>query len=235
MTQSTDPTHEPPTRAEIHDWDFESEALPFLDGLYNMAVRLTRNAEDAEDLVQETYFKAYKHYDKFESGTNLKAWLFRILRNTFINGYRKRQNQPPQSAFADIEESFESLVERRPGQEIKDPEQELFDQVLDEDVQHALDDLREDYRIVIDLVDLEGFSYKEAASILDVPVGTVMSRLYRGRRQLESILLEYAQKHGYLRDEEPNKMRSRPKRRGRPKGSGKDEAPPSPDDGGTGP
>lgn len=226
MTHSPDPSQEQPPRPEIHDWDFESEALPYLDGLYNMAFRLTRNAEDAEDLVQETYFKAYKHYDKFESGTNLKAWLFRILRNTFINGYRKRQSQPPQSAFSDIEESFESLVERSPGQEIKDPEQELFDQVLDEDVQHALDDLREDYRMVIDLVDLEDFSYKEAASILDVPVGTVMSRLYRGRRQLEAILLEYAHKHGYLRDEEPNKMRSRPKKRGRPKGSAKPRQPP---------
>ena len=217
MTQPADSGSSQPVRSEVHDWDFESEALPYLDGLYNMAFRLTRNAEDAEDLVQETYFKAYKHYDKFESGTNLKAWLYRILRNTFINGYRKKQNQPPQSTFSDIEESFESLVDRSPGQKIKDPEQEILDQVMDEDVQRALDGLREDYRMVIDLVDLEGFSYKEAASILDVPVGTVMSRLYRGRRQLEAILLEYAQTHGYLRDEEPAKMRSRPKRRGRPR------------------
>lgn len=222
MTHSPDPGTEPPSRNEIHDWDFGSEALPYLDGLYNMGFRLTRNAEDAEDLVQETYFKAYKHYDKFEAGTNLKAWLFRILRNTFINGYRKKQNQPPQSAFSDIEDSFESLVDRSPGQKIKDPEQEILDQVLDEDVQRALDELREDYRMVIDLVDLEGFSYKEAASILEVPVGTVMSRLYRGRRQLEAILLEYAQTHGYLRDEEPAKMRSR---RGRPRKKSTEDEP----------
>ncbi len=190
-------------------WGFETAAIPYLDGLYNMAYRLTHNAEDAEDLVQETYFKAYKHYDKFEAGTNLKAWLFRIMKNTFINGYRKKQSQPPQSAFSEIEDSFESLVEAGASAQIKDPEQEFLANVLDEDVQMAIDALREDYRMVILLVDLEGFSYKEAASILEVPVGTVMSRLYRGRRMLEQVLLEYARDHGYLRGAEPNKMRSR--------------------------
>ncbi len=189
-------------------WDFEAAAIPYLDGLYNMAFRLTHNAEDAEDLIQETYFKAYKHYDKFEAGTNLKAWLFRIMKNTFINGYRKRQSQPPQSNFSEIEGSFENLIEAGDGQ-VKTPEQEFLAKVLDEDVQRALDALREDYRMVILLVDLEGFSYKEAASILEVPVGTVMSRLYRGRRMLEQVLLEYARNHGYLRGAEPNKMRSR--------------------------
>ena len=190
-------------------WGFETAAIPYLDGLYNMAYRLTRNAEDAEDLVQETYFKAYKHYDKFEAGTNLKAWLFRIMKNTFINGYRKKQNQPPQSDFSDIEGAFENLVDRSPGQQIKNPEQEFLANVMDEDVQNAIDALREDYRMVILLVDLEGFSYKEAASILEVPVGTVMSRLYRGRRMLEHVLLDYAREHGYLRGEEPRKMRTR--------------------------
>ncbi len=189
-------------------WDFEAAAIPYLDGLYNMAFRLTHNAEDAEDLIQETYLKAYKHYDKFQAGTNLKAWLFRIMKNTFINGYRKRQSQPPQSAFSEIEGSFESLVETSDGQ-IKNPEQEILAKILDEDVQLAIDALREDYRMVILLVDLEGFSYKEAASILEVPVGTVMSRLYRGRRMLEHVLLEYARDHGYLRRGAPNKMRSR--------------------------
>lgn len=196
------------TNSDQIGWDFEAAALPFLDGLYNMGYRLTRNTEDAEDLVQETYFKAYKHYDKFQEGTNLKAWLFRILRNTFINGYRKKQNQPPQSAFSEIEDSFESLVTQEPGREVKNPEQEFLSGVIDEDVQEALDTLREDYRTVIHLVDLEGFSYKEAAEILEVPVGTVMSRLYRGRRRLERVLLEYARNHGYLRDEAPSKMRS---------------------------
>ncbi len=190
-------------------WDFEEVAIPYLDALYNMAFRLTRNAEDAEDLVQETYFKAYKHYDKFETGTNLKAWLFRIMKNTFINSYRKKQSRPPQSAFSEIEGSFESLVEAGAVPQVKNPEQELLAKVLDEDVQLALEALREDYRMVILLVDLEGFSYKEAASILEVPAGTVMSRLYRGRRMLEHVLLEYARNHGYLRRGEPNKMRSR--------------------------
>ncbi len=190
-------------------WGFEQAALPYLDGLYNMAYRLTRNAADAEDLVQETYFKAYKHYDKFEAGTNLKAWLFRIMKNTFINGYRKKQNQPPQSAFSEIEGSFENQVDANAGLRIKNPEEEFLDNVLDEDVQQAIDALREDYRMVLILVDLEGFSYKEAASILEVPVGTVMSRLYRGRRTLEQALLEYAKSHGYLRDGEPSKMRTR--------------------------
>jgi RNA polymerase sigma-70 factor (ECF subfamily) len=189
-------------------WDFEAAAIPYLDSLYNMAFRLTRNAADAEDLIQETYLKAYKHYDKFEAGTNLKAWLFRIMKNTFINGYRKQQNQPPQSAFSEIEDAFESLVEAG-AHGVKNPEQEFLAKVLDEDVQQAIDSLSEDYRMVILLVDLEGFSYKEAASILEVPVGTVMSRLYRGRRMLEKVLLEYARAHGYLRGGEPNKMRSR--------------------------
>ncbi len=190
-------------------WDFEAAALPFLDALYNMGYRLTRNAEDAEDLVQETYFKAYKYYDKFEQGTNLKAWLFRILKNTFINGYRKKQSQPPQSAFSDIEESFESVVSEESGKKTKTPEEEALDRVLDEDVQEALSALSEDYRMVIHLVDLEGFSYKEAATILDVPVGTVMSRLYRGRRLLEHALLRYARNHGYMRGVEPTKNRSK--------------------------
>lgn len=191
-------------------WEFEAAALPFLDALYNMGYRLARNADDAQDLVQETYLKAYRYYDKFEKGTNLKAWLFKILKNTFINGYRKRQNRPIESAFEDVEESFESSLRDDVVQGIKNPEQELLAGVMDSDVQEALDELPTDYRMVIHLVDLEGFSYKEAASILDVPVGTVMSRLYRGRRLLEKALLDYARRHGYLRgDDEPQKMRTR--------------------------
>ncbi len=194
------------TGADPAGWDFEAAALPHLDALYNMAYRLTRNAEDAEDLIQETFFKAYRYYDKFEEGTNLKAWLFRIMKNSFINGYRKRQNQPPESAFSEIEGLFEGHLREEVGQ-IKNPEQELLASVLDGDVQNALDALRDDYRMVVLLVDLEGFSYKEAAEILEVPVGTVMSRLYRGRRMLEKVLLGYARSHGYVRGE-PQKMRS---------------------------
>lgn len=207
-SEATDLAQERPLDPAL-GWDFEQAALPFLDPLYNMAYRLTRNAEDAQDLLQETFLKAYKYYDKFESGTNLKAWLFRIMKNTFINNYRKKQTQPPQSAFEDIEESFESLVSDEAGQSFKDPEALALADVLDEDVQGALDALRDDYRMVILLVDIEGFSYKEAAEILDVPVGTVMSRLYRGRKQLEKVLLAYARRRGYLRSAEPHRLRSR--------------------------
>ena len=198
-------------KEDVHQrgWDFEAAAMPYLDPLYSAAYRMARNAQDAEDLVQETYLKAYKYYDKFEEGTNLKAWLFKILKNTFINSYRKKQQAPPKADFADIEESFESIVRDDSGQQAKTPEEELLDKVLDEDVQHAIEELPHDYRMVVLLADLEGFSYKEIADILEIPVGTVMSRLYRGRRLLEEALLKYARDHGYIREGEPAKMRSR--------------------------
>ena len=175
----------------VTKWDFDSLVMPYLDSLYNTAYRMTRSAEDAEDLVQETFFKAYKYYDKFEEGTNLKAWLFKILKNTFINNYRKKKLEPRSVDFAEIEDSFTG--------------------VLDDDVRKALESLPYDYRMVVILADLEDFSYKEIADILDCPVGTVMSRLYRGRKLLEKTLLKYARHHGYIRGAEPTKMRTRPK------------------------
>jgi len=190
-------------------WDFEAAAMPFVDALYNTAYRMTRNTEDAEDLVQETYFKAYRYYDKFQEGTNFKAWLFKILKNTFINNYRKRQKAPPQSDFAEIEGAFESQLSEEVTRQMKSPEEEVLEHVLDEDVQRALDILPPDYRMAVILADLEGFSYKEIAEILELPVGTVMSRLYRGRKLMEAAMLEYAREHGYLRSGEPAKMRSR--------------------------
>ena len=200
--RKTDDAHE-------RGWDFEAAAMPYLDPLYNAAYRMARNPQDAEDLVQETYLKAYKYYDKFEEGTNLKAWLFKILKNTFINSYRKKQQAPPKADFADIEESFETIVRDDAGA-ARTPEEELLEKVLDEDVQQAIEELPHDYRMVVLLADLEGFAYKEIADILEIPVGTVMSRLYRGRRLLEEALLKYAREHGYIREGgEPTKMRSR--------------------------
>jgi RNA polymerase sigma-70 factor (ECF subfamily) len=190
--------------------DFERQALPFLDSLYNTAYRLARNSEDAEDLVQETYLKAYRSFDQFTPGTNLKAWMFKILKNAFINEYRRRQAVPQESDFAEIEENLESHLRPDAAGQIKDPEQEALEGALDEDVQRALDELPPDYRMAVVLADLEGFSYKEIADILEIPVGTVMSRLYRGRKLLEEVLLRYARTHNYLQPgEEPAKRRSR--------------------------
>ncbi len=197
----------------VHDkgWDFEATAMPFLDSLYNTAYRMARNAQDAEDLVQETYLKAYKYYDKFQEGTNFKAWLFKILKNTFINAYRKKQSMPLQSDFADIEDAFETQLADEVRRRSRNPEDDAFEGVLDHDVQRAIRELPPDYRMAVVLADLEDLSYKEVAAALDVPVGTVMSRLYRGRKLLEEALLRYGRERGYLRHGAPAKMRSRPK------------------------
>jgi RNA polymerase sigma-70 factor (ECF subfamily) len=190
--------------------EFEREAMPFLESLYNTAYRLARNTEDAEDLVQETYLRAYRSFDKFTPGTNLKAWLFRILKNAFINEYRKRRAAPREEDFAGIEEAFESRVDTDRVASIPNPEEEALARSLDQGVQGALDALPPDYRMAIVLADLEGFSYKEIAEILEIPIGTVMSRLYRGRKLLEQQLLTYARDRNYLRGgAEPARRRNR--------------------------
>ncbi len=188
-------------------WDFDSLTIPYVDSLYNTAYRLTGNSQDAEDLVQETFFKAYKYYDKFQEGTNLKAWLFKILKNTFINNYRKRKLEPRSVEFGEIEESFEKILQHDPAQPQFDPEQQYLAGVMDEGVKKALDTLPHDYKMVVILADLEDFSYKEIAEILECPVGTVMSRLYRGRKLLERALLKYAKSHGYMRGAAPVRSR----------------------------
>lgn len=205
-------------------WDFESQAMPYLDSLYSTALRMTRSPEDAEDLVQETYLKAYRHYEQFEEGTNFRAWLFRILKNTFINEYRKQQRRPLESDFADVEESAESRLDDEGRQRTPTPEEQLLEGVLDEDVTRALGELPDDYRMAITLADLEGFSYKEIAETLEIPIGTVMSRLYRGRKRLEEALLGYARRRGYLKREEgPAKLRSEALRRSAARGAGGDD------------
>jgi RNA polymerase sigma-70 factor, ECF subfamily len=193
--------------SEKGNWDFETGELPYREQLYKTALRLTRNSEDAEDLLQETYLKAYRHYASFQEGTNLKAWLFKILKNTFINEYRRRKQIPPQVDFADLEETFESALATRENGAVKTPEDELLDASLDSEVCRSLVGLPHNYKVVVLLADIEGYSYKEIADILAIPVGTVMSRLYRGRRLLEKALLSFGVRYNYLHHR-PHRLRS---------------------------
>jgi RNA polymerase sigma-70 factor, ECF subfamily len=178
-------------------WEFRSGELPYADALFGTALRLTRNRQDAEDLLQETYLRAYSHYDSFQEGTNLKAWLFRILRNGFINGYRQKKAGPREVDLERGEASFETALEEVTPP-APTPEDEIVAKTLDGDVARALAAVPEDFRIVVELVDLQDFSYREVAEILGIPLGTVMSRLYRGRRLLEEALLSYGRRRGYF-------------------------------------
>lgn len=174
---------------------FEREALSYLDALYRTGLRMTRSEADAEDLVQETYIRALRHRDQFAPGTNMKAWLFRILTNTFINSYRKRAAQPPTTELDDVEESALYRHMTGAGAGTAEPEQQVLDSVVDTEVQQALDELPERFRAVV-LLDVEGFSYKEIAEMLEIPIGTVMSRLHRGRRALQKRLYDLARDRG---------------------------------------
>lgn len=184
---------------------FAEDAMPLMDGLYSAAMRMTRNAADAEDLVQETYLKAFNAYERFETGTNLKAWMYRILTNSYINAYRKKQRRPDESDIDDIEDLY--LYRRLGGAESavlgRSAEDELLEMFGEDEVKLALEDLPEHYRMPILLADVEGFAYKEIAEILDVPIGTVMSRLHRGRKQLQKRLYSFAEEHRLLPDPEP--------------------------------
>ncbi len=192
---------------EQRTWNFHAGELPYRDQLYKTALRLARSAEDAEDLLQETYMKAYRHYDSFQPGTNLKAWLFKILKNTFINEYRRRKLVPPQVDFAELEGTFETLVTSGPNGQPRTPEDDVMEFSLDGEVRRALSGLPHNYKVVVLLADLEGYAYKEIAEILAIPVGTVMSRLYRGRRLLEKALLSFGMRYNYLR-RRPTRVRS---------------------------
>ena len=179
---------------------FASDALAFMPQLYSAAVRMTRNSADAEDLVQETYLKAYRSYGTFQEGSNLKAWLYRILTNTFINTYRAKQRRPEETQLDDVEDLF--LYRRIGGLEAamasRSAEDTLMDMFTDSEVKDALDALPESFRIPVLLADVEEFSYKEIAEMLEIPIGTVMSRLHRGRKAMQRQLYDYARERGLI-------------------------------------
>lgn len=180
--------------------EFESQALPHTESLYNTALRLTRNSSDAEDLVQEVFYKAFKSIDQFEPGTNLRAWLFKILVNTHISQYRKSSKDPTAAGYDDVEEfSIYSQVHSR-AESISDTPDGVLDRFLEQDIMTAIEKLPQQFKDVVMLIDVEGFSYKEAADILDVPVGTIMSRLFRSRKLLQKYLWEYAVEYGYVKE-----------------------------------
>ena len=182
--------------AEDRALRFERDALPFIDQLYSAAMRMTRNPADAEDLVQETFAKAYSSFHQFKEGTNLKAWLYRILTNTFINSYRKKQREPQPSMAEDVEDWQLARAESHTSTGLKSAEMEALERLADSDVKDALSKLPDDFRLAVYLADVEGFPYKEIAEIMDTPIGTVMSRLHRGRRQLRVMLADYARERG---------------------------------------
>ena len=185
---------------------FERDVLPMMPNLYSAALRMTRNPADAEDLLQETYLRAFRGFSGFTEGTNLKAWMYRILTNTYINTYRKKKIQPLHLEFDELQEGFESSLIDHGHVSDTSPESVFLTDELDAEVREALVALAHDYKMAVLLVDITGFSYQETADILGVPVGTVMSRLYRGRKKLERALLSFGRRYNYL-DQAPKRLR----------------------------
>jgi RNA polymerase sigma-70 factor, ECF subfamily len=180
--------------------EFSELAMQYMGSLYSAALRMTRNPSDAEDLVQETYLKAYRAFGSFKEGTNLKAWLYRILTNTFINSYRARKRRPEQTDIDDVEDLY--LYRRLGGLEAvsagRSAEEEVLEHFTESDVKEAVEALPEQFRMAVLLADVEGFSYKEIADILDIPIGTVMSRLHRGRKALQKTLHDFGMQRGLV-------------------------------------
>lgn len=185
--------------------DFEKEAIPHRDALFNFALRMTSDVDDADDLVQETYLKAFRFFDKFEKGTNCKAWLFRILKNSFINDYRKSVKEPNKVDYEDVQNFYENIKST----EINSQHYEMdaFNNLLDDDISTAITELPEDFRTVIILSDIEGFTYEEIADFVDIPVGTVRSRLHRARKMMYSQLYSYAKEKGFLENKRSKKAK----------------------------
>ncbi len=179
--------------------EFEREALPHMDLLYNYALRMTNNAQDADDLVQETYLKAYRFWDSYEKGTNIKAWLFRIMKNSYINRYRKETKEPDTVDYDEVKDFYSTV--RDESTETNDLQETLFGNLLDDDVTKAIAALPDDFRTVVILCDIEGLSYEEIAEFVDCPLGTVRSRLHRGRKLLREQLMQYARKRGYVAED----------------------------------
>lgn len=192
-TQHADPARE----------EFEREALKHLDALYGAALRLTRSPSDAEDLVQDAFVKAYRFYDRFEPGTNMKAWLFRILTNTFINKYRRSNRERKVLEGREAEPVGEGVMSRAAMRTLTDPIAEAHRRIITAEIQEALDSLPEDYRVMIILADVEELSYKEIATIVGCPIGTVMSRLHRARKKMQRRLLDQAVQLGIVKEPPP--------------------------------
>ncbi|MCX7878779.1 MAG: sigma-70 family RNA polymerase sigma factor [Ignavibacteria bacterium] len=196
--ESGDNTLESLTPSELakRKADFEAEAIPHMKLLYNYALRMTNNQLEADDLLQDTYLRAFRFFHKFEKGTNCKAWLFRIMKNCFINKYRKNRKEPSKVDYEDVQNFYDSIRD-----DVTDPndlEYKVFSNLLDDDVINALNSLPDDYKTVVILCDLEGLSYEEIAEFLNVPIGTVRSRLHRGRKILQRKLQDYAKSRGYV-------------------------------------
>jgi RNA polymerase sigma-70 factor (ECF subfamily) len=187
------------SEVEKKQQEFQDTAMDHTDALYRTALRMTKNTKDAEDLVQETLLKAYRFFDRFEKGTNIKAWLFKIMMNIFINDYRQKSKKPTSMSYEDVDDNYLFHQLKFQKADGRDPEELLFSRIFDDDVKRAIEELPDDFRIVVVLAFLEEFSYQEIAEIANLQLGTVKSRLHRGRKLLQKSLWEYAQRNGFLK------------------------------------